>query len=170
MVDQSNQNRITGPSSTYGVTPYQVTHDLKYSYKSFDEQKPRPEVRLYQTDTPANSENSSNENESQGEILAQASRHERGGHTRTGARVFNCPYCGREFTCNRDLEVHMRTHTGEKPYKCNVCDRRFSQNSNMKKHLRTHTGEKPYKCKECGRGFSQKGHLNVHLRTHTLQM
>ena len=149
------------------VTPYQGTEDFKYSRRSHGEHQPSPEEPFNQTTTILNAVSSSSEFESQDEISAQVSRHERSGRTRTGARVLQCPCCGREFTHNRHLENHMRTHTGEKPFECNVCGVGFSQTASLKRHLRAHTGEKPYKCEICKTGFADACNLAMHLRTHT---
>lgn len=49
-----------------------------------------------------------------------------------------CPFCGKEFSKNFDLQQHIRSHTGEKPFQCIVCGRAFTQKSNVKKHMTTH--------------------------------
>ncbi|ROT64215.1 hypothetical protein C7M84_017866 [Penaeus vannamei] len=49
-----------------------------------------------------------------------------------------CPFCGKEFSKNFDLQQHIRSHTGEKPFQCIVCGRAFTQKSNVKKHMATH--------------------------------
>ncbi len=86
-------------------------------------------------------------------------------HTRE--KPYRCNVCVKKFTHQSYLNIHMRIHSGEKPYKCDVCSKRFTKYSGLVSHVRTHTGEKPYKCEVCDKRFSQNGSLTTHLRTHT---
>ncbi|XP_022124631.2 zinc finger protein 420 isoform X1 [Pieris rapae] len=84
-------------------------------------------------------------------------------------KVHECSQCHKEFRCQTQLDMHVRTHTGDKPFGCMFCPKQFSQKHNLTIHLRIHTGEKPYQCEMCSKTFSTQGNLSVHLKTHTGQ-
>ncbi|CAG9785554.1 unnamed protein product [Diatraea saccharalis] len=81
----------------------------------------------------------------------------------------NCYQCDKQFRCQAQLEMHVRTHSGEKPFVCMYCPRRFTQKHNLTIHLRVHTGEKPFQCEVCSKRFSAQGNLQAHLKIHTGQ-
>lgn len=86
----------------------------------------------------------------------------------TGAGIFPCPTCQKEFTLKGNLKRHMLTHAGIRPFACPVCNRGFSRKADLEIHQRVHTGEKPYTCPhaECGRKFARISDLRSHERTH----
>ncbi|XP_037298240.1 zinc finger protein Xfin isoform X2 [Manduca sexta] len=84
-------------------------------------------------------------------------------------QIHSCYQCNKQFRCQAQLEMHVRTHTGVKPFVCMYCPRRFTQKHNLTIHLRVHTGEKPFQCEVCSKRFSAQGNLQAHLKIHTGQ-
>ncbi|XP_072938967.1 uncharacterized protein [Epargyreus clarus] len=80
-----------------------------------------------------------------------------------------CFHCDKQFRCEAQLEMHIRTHTGDKPFVCMYCPRSFTQKNNLTIHLRVHTGEKPFQCEVCSKRFAAQGNLHAHLKIHTGQ-
>ncbi|CAL4095792.1 unnamed protein product, partial [Meganyctiphanes norvegica] len=69
------------------------------------------------------------------------------GHT--ALEPYQCRHCGKDFTNNSELIIHMSIHTGDKPYQCSYCGKDFLRKSDLKRHMKTHTKEKPYRCSHC---------------------
>ncbi|CAD7080315.1 unnamed protein product [Hermetia illucens] len=82
-------------------------------------------------------------------------------------KSFSCPTCGKKFSANFHLQVHIRIHTEEHPYKCDQCPKSFAQASGLKLHMFAHNGEKPFACRVCGKRFKQYGYVRAHLRSHS---
>ncbi|KAM9491771.1 uncharacterized protein ACWYII_003828 isoform 2-T2 [Salvelinus alpinus] len=55
-----------------------------------------------------------------------------------GEKHYLCPECGKTYTREYDLRVHLRTHTGERPYQCYDCGKAYVRKNNLQQHRRSH--------------------------------
>ncbi|XP_054831555.1 uncharacterized protein LOC129327125 [Eublepharis macularius] len=85
----------------------------------------------------------------------------------TEGRPYECSHCGKWFRHRTTLGKHQKLHTRERVHECLVCGKLFISNAALMTHQRIHTGEKPYKCPPCERTFTTKGELTRHQRIHT---
>ena len=107
-------------------------------------------------------------------LLFQASPHARD-HSRTyrpshpmaGAATgprHRCHKCGKHFSREDTLRVHVAMHDGKYPYHCQFCGRGFAATNNLKGHLAKHTGVKAFPCLICKKEFSYSNVLKDHIR------
>ncbi|XP_076018219.1 uncharacterized protein sall2 [Genypterus blacodes] len=54
-----------------------------------------------------------------------------------------CRFCGKVFTSDSSMQIHLRSHTGERPYQCPVCLSRFTTRGNLKVHFLRHREQNP---------------------------
>lgn len=110
--------------------------------------------------------------------------------------LLTCGQCGRIFTRQAHLTLHLRRHK-EKLVKleeqsdesiprrvhlnaqqknppsgglftCRECGDTFSRQWHLTVHRKEHRSGKPFKCRECGDSFTRMWHLTVHRRKHSV--
>lgn len=88
--------------------------------------------------------------------------------THTGTKNHKCPFCGKKFTANVNLNAHIKTvHSEVKPHLCNICGKRYTTIDHLRKHMVYHTGERKFQCNVCGKDFTQNSHLTQHSWIHS---
>lgn len=88
-------------------------------------------------------------------------------YTKKGGRnLLKCGYCDQTFRFLSQFIIHQRVHTGERPFKCPECGKGFSKNSNLNLHLKTHRKSNTYqKCQFCKIKFSCSEYAS-HMKMH----
>ncbi|KAI1311218.1 hypothetical protein F5Y03DRAFT_324179 [Xylaria venustula] len=88
--------------------------------------------------------------------------------------TYSCLECGKKFTRNHNLKIHLRSHGGlKKPYTCDVCGKEFTRKFDRDRHEIVH-GEKKFVCTGslkngelwgCGKAFGRLDKLADHFKT-----
>lgn len=85
----------------------------------------------------------------------------------TVERNFRCEQCGKKFSEQESLQIHLMRHSGDKAFKCNKCEKSYNNKADLVRHDKTHESIRDYNCNVCGKGFIRGDHLQKHLLTHT---
>nr|XP_057940301.1 zinc finger protein 184 isoform X2 [Doryrhamphus excisus] len=89
-------------------------------------------------------------------------------YIRKGSKtLLRCGFCGRTYNYMSQFVIHQRVHTGERPFECPECGKGFSKNSNLNLHLKTHVKNISFKeCTYCRKKFSDDEY-SIHMKIHS---
>lgn len=59
--------------------------------------------------------------------------------------VFPCGVCGKSFSTDERLNIHLYFHTSDKSFNCKICRKGFTKMSELISHTKDHRNEKPIK-------------------------
>ncbi|KAG8226353.1 hypothetical protein J437_LFUL010492 [Ladona fulva] len=90
-------------------------------------------------------------------------------HVRT-VHPLECSMCGKQFSRQQNLRLHLKRHLSVRPYKCTQCDKAFVTNQKMEEHLNSHTGRTPFQCPLCPRAFRRHSNLIQHRKHHHMKV
>ncbi|XP_055691163.1 zinc finger protein 236-like [Lutzomyia longipalpis] len=62
-------------------------------------------------------------------------------HIKTHNQRFNCAVCGRRFSTQKFLDIHINMHFHEQDYPCELCHLGFSTSPELKEHYSWHEAE-----------------------------
>lgn len=69
--------------------------------------------------------------------------------------------CGREMSCKKLYDKHLKTHRTKNPFKCVVCGISYIHQSTLSRHSKIHG--KQFDCTVCTMKFPYDSHLRRHL-------
>lgn len=82
-----------------------------------------------------------------------------------------CVQCSRSFNCKGTLDQHyVAIHTKVKDQICEICGKRFSTQTAMKVHMKSHSNERLYPCKLCSYAGRTASALYIHMSTHSTSL
>ncbi|RUS73437.1 hypothetical protein EGW08_018793 [Elysia chlorotica] len=76
-----------------------------------------------------------------------------------------CSLCGKAYSGQAQLRVHMRVQHSDQSFRCTLCDFVTKRPDGLTKHMKSHSTERPYLCPHC----DYKGKRNAHLQRHLLR-
>ena len=85
----------------------------------------------------------------------------------TGKRCL-CSLCGRAYSGQAQLRVHMRVQHSEQSFRCTLCDFVTKRPEGLTKHMKSHSTERPYPCPHCDYRGKRKAHLRRHMVRHSV--
>ncbi|XP_002739696.1 uncharacterized protein LOC100378440 [Saccoglossus kowalevskii] len=81
-------------------------------------------------------------------------------------QLLPCELCGKTFTHNRRLQLHMKVVHSTQPVQCKICGKQFKNQHRLKGHSYTHA-EKKLECEICHKLFALKHHYQSHMLVHS---
>lgn len=85
-------------------------------------------------------------------------------------RACRYPSCGKLFTNQKLLEMHIKSHrssSSEAEFLCQVCGKPFARKPYLTKHAFTHETALEHGCKICGKHFVSPNNLWTHKQIHS---
>ncbi|KAG9273821.1 sal-like protein 4 [Astyanax mexicanus] len=126
--EKSSQSLVSSSTSSAANYPLSLSFGLP-AHCLYE--KPSNPITSATASSTADSEES--QNSAQGGSTALAS----------GRLQHACRFCGKLFSSESSLQIHLRSHTGERPYQCPVCLSRFTTRGNLKVHFLRHREQNP---------------------------
>ena len=98
-------------------------------------------------------------------LLCYHKKHSHGpGNPAKREKIYPCKFCGKKFSKQYYVSVHIKGHLNKKEYKCTLCGKEFNARANLKVHLISHQSERNHTCEYCGKGFKRRDQMRVHVR------